>query len=490
MTLQYVVFALYIIAMTGILAYCLLQLSLAFKYLKYRKGPQQQSPPIQSFPLVTVQLPIFNEYYVVERLMSAVARLDYPKDKMEIQVLDDSTDETQDRLKSICDRMAEEGFDIRHIHRENREGYKAGALQEGMEQCKGSYIAIFDADFVPNPDFLQKTIPWFQNESTGVVQTRWLHLNQDFSLLTRIQAFAIDVHFTVEQSGRNTSGYFINFNGTAGVWRKQCIVDAGGWSADTLTEDLDLSYRAQLKGWKFKYLQEVGTPAELPAEINGYKSQQFRWNKGGAETAKKMIPQLLKSASLPGQKLHGIMHLLNSSVYICILAAALLSVPMLWVAETLFSEQFFLYLSVFLVATIATAMVFFIALYSSIDNKKKALPYYAQLFPLFLAVNLGLSWHNAIAVLKGYRGRKSAFIRTPKFNIVTSQDDWRKKRYAASKLGSQTYLEGMITLYFIAGIAMGIYYQNFGMLLFHLLAAFGFATIFYQTVKHKWLTRS
>jgi cellulose synthase/poly-beta-1,6-N-acetylglucosamine synthase-like glycosyltransferase len=488
--MQYLIFILYVFAMTGILAYCLLQLSLAMKYMKSKRHLEKQPESPREYPVVTVQLPIFNELYVVDRLLDAVASLDYPKDKLEIQILDDSTDETQDRLKKIAKELSAKGQDVVYLHRSKRSGFKAGALQEGMKVAKGEFIAIFDADFIPHSDFLLKTIPWFADEKIGVVQTRWLHINKDFSLLTKIQALAIDVHFTIEQRGRNSSGYFINFNGTAGVWRKTCIEEAGGWSAETLTEDLDLSYRAQLKGWKFKYLEDVGTPAELPAEIHGYKSQQYRWNKGGAETARKIIPRLIRSNSKKSQKLHGIVHLLNSSVYLFILGAAVLSVPMLWVADTLFTRNFYLYLSIFLVATIATSIVFFIALYSTIDNKKRALPYYLGLFPLFLSVNLGLSWHNARAVVNGLQGKRTPFIRTPKFNIISKSDNWKKKKYTVGKLDFNTAMEGLLALYFLAGIALGIYYGNYGMMLIHLMAAYGFATIFYHSVLQKWLLRS
>ena len=234
----------------------------------------------------------------------------------------------------------------------------------------------------------------------------------------------------------------------------------------------------------------MGTPAELPAEIHGYKSQQYRWNKGGAETARKIIPSLLRSQSAKSQKLHGIVHLLNSSVYLFILTAAILSVPMLWVAESLFDRSFYLYLSVFLAATIATSIVFFIALYATIDKKKRALPYYLSLFPLFLSVNLGLSWHNARAVINGLRGKRTPFIRTPKFNITSKKDDWKKKKYRVGKLDFNTIMEGLFTLYFLAGIALGIHYGDYGMMVIHIMAAFGFATIFYHSVFQKWLVRS
>ena len=217
----------------------------------------------------------------MERLLDNIVKLEYPSHKLEIQVLDDSTDESIETTSEQIKRLQDKGFNIHHIRRENRTGFKAGALKEGLTVAKGEYIAIFDADFLPKSDWLKRTIPYFKNDKIGVVQTRWGHINRDYSVLTRVQAFALDAHFTLEQVGRNTKGHFINFNGTAGVWRKECIIDAGNWEGDTLTEDLDLSYRAQLKNWEFKYLEHVETPAELPVVISAARSQQFRWNKGG-----------------------------------------------------------------------------------------------------------------------------------------------------------------------------------------------------------------
>ncbi len=288
---------------------------MVYHYMKQRNLEHIQ-PALMDTPVVTVQLPLFNELYVTNRLIDAVCALEYPKDKLEVQVLDDSTDETRDLVEKATKHYRALGYDIKHIHRIDRSGYKAGALKHGLETARGEFIAVFDADFVPNRDFLVKTIPYFYTDpKIGVVQTRWEHLNREYSMLTRTQAFALDGHFVVEQDVRNKAGFFIQFNGTGGVWRKTTIIDAGNWQSDTLTEDLDLSYRAQLRGWKFKYLAHVTSPAELPAEVNALKSQQFRWTKGAIETARKMIPEVWKSNIPLRIKIHSTFHLTNNIVF-------------------------------------------------------------------------------------------------------------------------------------------------------------------------------
>lgn len=298
---MYLLFTIYALALTFIAVYCFSQF---FLWLDYRQAKRQSNTqPISlkkatltdDLPFVTIQLPIFNEMYVVERLIDNIVNINYPKDKFQIHVLDDSTDETVEITRKKVAEYQAKGFDIEQITRTNRQGYKAGALKEATTQAKGDLIAIFDADFLPKPDFLLSTVPYFKEEKVGVVQTRWEHINKNYSLLTRLQAMQLDVHFTVEQNGRFVGNSLLQFNGTAGVWRKETIADAGGWEADTLTEDLDLSYRAQLKDWKIIYLEAVGSPAELPAEMNGLKSQQFRWMKGGAENARKNLVRIWSS---------------------------------------------------------------------------------------------------------------------------------------------------------------------------------------------------
>lgn len=483
----YFFFGIYLLAMLGILLYCLLQLSLAITYLRHRTKPKPELSPSQpeDLPVVTIQLPLYNEYFVVERLLNAVAAFDYPTHKLEIQILDDSTDETTMLIQSLLPQLREKGLQVQHIHRTVRTGFKAGALAEGLKIARGTFIAIFDADFVPAPDFLLRTVPYFADPKVGVVQTRWQHINKTYSLLTRVQAFALDVHFSIEQRGRNEKGYFINFNGTAGIWRKTTIEDAGGWSADTLTEDLDLSYRAQLKGWRFVYREEVGSPAELPAAIQGYKSQQFRWNKGGAETARKIIPAIIRSNSPWRVKLHGMAHLLNSSVYLCIWTSIVLSVPLLWVMDHYFSRELYNYLSVFLLATFATAIVFFVAMFSSTYHRSRLYLFvkYLALFPAFLAINLGLSFHNALAVIRGYIGQKTPFVRTPKFNLTTKGSRFQQHRYLHRKLEWTTLFEGLLIGYFALGVYLAFEYENYGMLPVHILATLGFAHVFFSSLR-------
>jgi len=345
MIFESLIIIVYTIAIVLIFMYSLAQLNLLHNYLSARKKDKEADKKFDlsnpdEVPFVTIQLPVYNEMYVMERLLDNIAEIDYPKDKLEIQVLDDSTDETVQSTYEHIQKIKQTGLDIQHIRRTDRSGFKAGALKEGLKIAKGEYIAIFDADFLPKKNWLKNTIPYFKDEEIGVVQTRWGHINRNYSILTRIQAFALDAHFTLEQVGRNSKGHFINFNGTAGIWRKTCILDAGNWEGDTLTEDLDLSYRAQLKNWKFKYLEDVETPAELPVVISAARSQQFRWNKGGAENFRKMLWRVIKSNNISTKtKVHGLLHLLNSTMFLSIFTVAILSIPMLYIKnEYLFYE--------------------------------------------------------------------------------------------------------------------------------------------------------
>ena len=292
--LELFVLTLYTGALSFIFLYSLSQLNLVYIYRKAKKNKKIPSSAIISedyeYPQVTIQLPVYNELYVVERLIDATAKFEWPADKLEIQVLDDSNDVTVEVIERKVKQWQEKGVDVQQIRRADRKGFKAGALQYGLSIAKGEFIAIFDADFVPQPDFLKNSVPHFeQDEKIGVVQTRWGHINEKYSMLTKLQAFGLNTHFFVEQNGRSQGGHFLNFNGTAGIWRKQCIEDAGGWKADTLTEDLDLSYRAQLKGWQIFYTPDIVALAELPAAMGAIKSQQYRWTKGAAETSKKVI---------------------------------------------------------------------------------------------------------------------------------------------------------------------------------------------------------
>jgi cellulose synthase/poly-beta-1,6-N-acetylglucosamine synthase-like glycosyltransferase len=343
-TIAYILLFLYCVTLLYITIYCLAQFQLLYYYKKNKLEETKSVMPgkEEEFPFVTIQLPIFNELYVVERLIDNIVQIEYPSDRLEIQVLDDSTDETMELCRKKVEEQRAKGVNIEWIHRVDREGFKAGALRDGMARARGEFIAIFDADFLPRPDFLLRTIPYFEDEDVGVVQTRWEHINRDYSMLTRLQAMQLNVHFTVEQQGRAAGNVFLQFNGTAGVWRRETIEDAGGWEADTLTEDLDLSYRAQLKGWRIVYLEKVGSPAELPAEMNGLKSQQFRWMKGGAENARRLLPKVWKSELPLRQKLHSTFHLMASSVFLFVFMAGFLSVPMVFALQEIqFDSTFF-----------------------------------------------------------------------------------------------------------------------------------------------------
>ncbi|MGI6655481.1 MAG: cellulose synthase family protein [Desulfobulbus sp.] len=476
---MYWIFGLYVLSLACILLYNFLQLNLLFHYLG-RKKPVPPPPAIKTFPLVTIQLPLYNEPYVAERLIDNIAAIDYPRDRFEIQLLDDSTDTTTE----ICERKAAlyraQGIDIKVIHRTDRSGFKAGALAHGLLQAKGEFVAIFDADFLPNHRFLQITIPYFANPSVAVVQTRWAHLNDNYSLFTKLQALQLNVHFTIEQAGRKAARHFLQFNGTAGVWRKSAIEDAGGWKADTLTEDLDLSYRAQMKGWEIVYLEDVGSPAELPVEINGIKSQQFRWMKGGAENARRLIPALLKSATSLGTKLHGLAHLCNSSIFLAVFLVALSSVALLPFMDDLNIDIRFL--SISLLGLVGVAAVYFHANISLLPHPLNwrsgkdilALIFY---FPLLLTMSMGLSFHNSVAVVEGYLGIKSSFVRTPKYNIVgrirTLSDSSQK-----IPISNTLLIEGALTLLFLLALLWAVYLNEYCFFIFHLMLAVGFGTIF------------
>ena len=471
----------YFISLSILFAFGLHGLVMIYFYHKTRA----YNPPIllaqTEWPQVTIQLPVFNEVYVVERLVKAVCELEYPIDKLEIQLLDDSTDETVEVSRRIVSEYTAKGFDIKHIHRIDRSGFKAGALKSGLETAKGEYVGIFDADFVPNTDFLQKTIPHFQNAEIGMVQTRWEHLNEDYSYLTRAQALALDGHFVIEQQVRNKAGFFINFNGTAGIWRKSCIEDAGNWHADTLAEDLDLSYRAQLRGWKFMFLNDVTSPAELPADINGLKTQQFRWTKGAVETAIKILPLVWKSELPLKIKAECTVHLTSNIVFPFILLTALLNVPLVVIKNTVEGyDSIFTLMGIFVLASVSTFMFYVYAQRAiHLDWRRRIM-----LFPVFMAGSMGFAVNNTKAVFEALIGKKSAFMRTPKYKIVTGKDDWKKKKYVQKQLGGAIIAELFFTLYFIVGISISLFYLEIAAIPFQLLFLAGFGTVGTLSLRH------
>jgi cellulose synthase/poly-beta-1,6-N-acetylglucosamine synthase-like glycosyltransferase len=473
---------LYSLSLLYIFLFSMGQLHLTWIYLKAKKRKPAITPEFINFPTVTVQLPVYNEKYVVERLLDAIAQFDYPKEKLEIQVLDDSTDETTEIILKKIESLRPLGLIFKLIHREQRVGYKAGALDHGFHIASGEFIAIFDADFIPSPDFLKKTLSHFNNEKVGVVQTRWGHINKDYSILTQLQAFGLDAHFSIEQTARSAAGSFINFNGTCGIWRKTCIAHAGGWSNDTLTEDLDLSYRAQLKGWKFEYLEEIETKGELPVIMSAIKSQQYRWNKGAAETAKKNFRNILRSSLSWKNKTHAFLHLFNSSVFICLLLAAMLSIPMLYI-KSRHPEIIWLFNLgiIFLGGFLSITFFYWVATKRFNPLNRRAM--FWSLYPRFLIVSMGLSLHNGLAVAEGLLGRKTPFIRTPKFNVTVKGDSWKYNAYIKTKINLLTLMEGLLCLYFVFGIVAGVLLKDGGLIFFHVMLALGFGGVFYYSVK-------
>lgn len=490
--MEVLIIVIYTFVLVLLFAYNCGQVSLIVSYLRSKKKKQSfdhySEFQAASIPSVTVQLPIFNELYVAARLIDSVVNLNYPRSQFEIQVLDDSTDETVGIIAEKVAFYQNLGVDIQHIRRPQRQGFKAGALAYGLALAKGEFIAIFDADFMPEPDFLLKTLPHFENPKVGIVQTRWTHLNENYSILTQLQAFGLNAHFFVEQGGRNADGYFMNFNGTAGVWRKTAILDAGSWSSDTLTEDLDLSYRAQLKGWQFVYREDIGSPAELPIAMNALKSQQYRWMKGAAECARKLMFEMLNAPHISFRiKLHAFFHLVSSSTFVLILLLGLLSVPVLYIRIRHPEYQsVFLLLGFFQLNLLILLLFYGIPFWLERRNKLELFGLYY--FPMYSSLMMGLSLHNTIAVLEGFWGRKTPFIRTPKFNVNAIGENWRNNKYLHMDLNPDinwlTISEGILMLYFLFGIGLGVYFHQYNMLIFHSMLTVGFGLVFLYSLIH------
>src|SRR6186713_251766 len=405
---------------------------LVYQYMKNKDRKPGPPPEVsdEDLPLVTIQLPIYNEMYVVDRLVDSVCRIDYPREKLQIQILDDSTDETCDIAKLAVQRHSSRGFDISYHHRTDRTGFKAGALEAGLKTATGEFVAIFDADFVPPSDFLRRTVPYFTvNEKLAVVQARWGHLNHDYSALTRIQAILLDGHFVLEHGARNRSGCFFNFNGTSGVWRKIAIADGGGWQHDTLTEDLDLSYRTQLRGWKFLFLPDLVTPAEVPVEMNAFKSQQHRWAKGSIQTCRKVLPYLLVSDLPTKVKMEAFFHLTANFNYLLMIALSVLMFPAMVVRyEMGWTEMLLIDIPMFAAATLSVFNFYLISQREAYPDWKSRV----RTLPVVMAIGIGLAVNNSKAVLEALFGEPGEFTRTPKYGIRQGQDDWHQKKYHQS----------------------------------------------------------
>jgi len=458
-------FILCILAMYGWHRYYLVYL-----YMKHKDNVPKPLPPLDPLPAVTVQLPIYNEMYVVDRLIGAVCAMDYPKDLLEIQVLDDSTDETTEIAELAVRRYAAQGFDIKYLHRTDRTGYKAGALDVGLNVARGQYIAIFDADFVPPAEFLRETLPQFVDPNVGMVQARWGHINRDYSLLTRIQSIMLDGHFVLEHGGRNRANCFFNFNGTAGIWRREVINDAGGWQHDTLTEDLDLSYRAQLRGWRFVFMQDLVAPAEVPVEMNAFKSQQHRWAKGSIQTCRKLLPRILQ-ADLPfSVKAEAFMHLTANFNYLLMVVLSLLMFPSMYVRYNMgWSEMLLIDVPLFLAATMSVANFYMVCQRELFKDWTTRLKY----LPFLMSIGIGLCINNARAVIEALSGKQTEFARTPKYGIERNSDDWIGKKYHQAVL-TQPLIEVGLGLYFTVTVFYALANQIYGTLPFLVLFQVGF----------------
>ncbi len=443
---------------------------LVYEYMKNKDRVPGPPPPMTDLPVVTIQLPIFNEMYVADRLIDSVCEIDYPKDRLEIQVLDDSTDETREIAAATVERQAALGFDIKYLHRTNRVGYKAGALDEALKVARGEFVAIFDADFVPTTDFLMKTVGYFQDPKVALVQARWGHINQNYSLLTKIQAILLDGHFVLEHGGRNRAGCFFNFNGTAGVWRRTAIGDAGGWQHDTLTEDLDLSYRAQLRGWRFLFLPHLVTPAEVPVEMNAFKSQQHRWAKGSIQTCRKVLPAILASDLPRKVKIEAFFHLTANFNYLLMCLLSVLMFPAMVVRYNMgWTEMLLIDVPLFFVATASVFNFYLVSqreLYADWMTRVKYLP-------IVMAIGIGLAVNNTKAVFEALFGAPGEFTRTAKYGISTSKDGWQNKKYHQA-MSVQPIIELALGLYFSSTVVYALAHGIYGTLPFLLLFQFGF----------------
>ena len=482
-----IILTIYILTLTVLLIFSLHGFIMLYYHQKLKGNPHSTNNS-NDHKIVTVQLPLYNEMYVAERLIDSICALDFEKSNLEIQVLDDSTDNTFEIVRKIVEEKRQAGFDIKHIHRKIRTGFKAGALREGLATARGEFLAIFDADFVPNKDFLKKTLQYFVNDNIGMVQTRWEHLNEDFSLLTKIQALALNGHFVIEQTVRNKAGFFINFNGTGGVWRKSCILDAGNWQDDTITEDLDLSYRAQLNGWKFIFLRDTTTPAELPAEINALKAQQFRWTKGAIETAKKLLPLVWSSNLNIKIKLQSTFHLCNNMVFPFILLAGILNVPLIFIKNSGPYDNVFNFMAIFILAFISSFVFYLYAQKDVyIDWRKKI-----TLFPIFMAGSMGFAVNNTRAVVEGLLSRKSAFIRTPKYKVYNDIDKssfLSNKYFQNTKVDSSAFIELMLSAYCLIGVVASIYFLEIAALPFQLMFFLGFGVVSILSLRQNLMKR-
>lgn len=470
----YVLYGIYVLLTGWLLVNALVQLHLC--KLAGRNDQKKKNNLPDPLPFITIQVPVYNEMYVIEGLLDSLASIDYPTQLFEILVLDDSADHTSSIIDQKVTALQSRGLQIDVLRRSQRKEYKAGALHQSLSRCKGEFIAIFDADFRPSPSFLKELLPHFQDEKVGLVQARWAHLNRNQNFLTRIQAFLLDTYFSVEQAGRDRGGFFSNFCGTAGLWRKSCLEDAGGWDGTVLSEDLDISYRAQLKGWKIVYDGDVEVPAELPPAAEAFKIQQFRWTKGIMQVLRKNGPAVFRSSMPLNKKVHAFIHLSGSFVFPCLFINSLLALPLLLLRKAY--PEFIALTNLTAIGGINLLLltwVFYVGTQSRESNVQ-----FARYFPVFLLVYMAMSVQNTVAVLQGLFGRSSAFIRTPKF----AERKAAFTSYLPQKINGTHLLELATLLYFLCGISLSFYLDDFFFLVLFLMMSVGLGILIYQT--HAW----
>jgi cellulose synthase/poly-beta-1,6-N-acetylglucosamine synthase-like glycosyltransferase len=489
MTISGLVVGTYLAVLLVLAMYGFHRTFLVWLYYRNRHRRPRPSGQFSELPAVTVQLPLYNEMYVVERLLDSVAGIRYPRDRFQIQVLDDSTDETQEickrKIADLARRFPE--LEVEYVHRVDRSGFKAGALQNGLKTAKGEFVLIFDADFLPLPDILERAIDHFSDPRVAVVQCRWEHVNRDFSALTEVEALMLDGHFIMEHAGRNWSGRFFNFNGTAGLWRRAAIADAGDWQHDTLTEDMDLSYRAQLRGWKFVYLPEIAAPAELPVEMSAFKSQQFRWAKGSVQVALKLLPTILRSNATFAQKSEAFFHLTNNLAYPLLLVLSILLLPNLALrSHHGWREVLMIDLPLFFGTTASVASFYLasqreIALMRAPGEKKRSLWSTVRRLPLTMSIGIGLCVNQTRAVFEALMGRETEFVRTPKHGIRGKLESWSGKKYRSAK-SLTPFIELALAAYFVVAIGVAVDHRHYLSIPFLCLFLCGFGYVGWGSV--------
>jgi cellulose synthase/poly-beta-1,6-N-acetylglucosamine synthase-like glycosyltransferase len=470
---DWTVLIIYFGILTVLAIYGVYRVKQVIDFWRYSKFPPQPKGWFNEaeLPLITVQLPLFNEMYVVERLVQAITEIDYPRDRLEIQVLDDSTDETVNIARATVENYARAGFDIHYLHRADRTGFKAGALEKGMKTAKGELIAIFDADFVPKPDFLRKLVHYFTDQTVGCAQMRWAHINGSYNLVTRLQTIMLDGHFVIEQTTRNRSGNFFNFNGTAGIWRREAILLSGGWQHDTLTEDTDLSFRAQLMGWRFVYLLDEEAPAEIPVEINAFKAQQRRWAKGVLQVWFKLYRRIWYAPLPLRVKLEIFLRLTGNISYPLMIVTSLMQFPLLLVRYNQGLQQLMMLdLPLLFFSTISVVLFYGSAIWY-LDKKRGRRLWH---LPLVMGFGIGLAFSNARAVIEALAGVKSDFVRTPKYRVEhTNDESWKRKKYKR-KHGWLPLLELSFAFYFVLAIGYAVRMHMWGPIVFLLLFCLGY----------------